>query len=171
MPLRTRIILSTLAAAALAGAAASAVTASTAQASAQPPGQLTFTTQPAAIRFFSNTGPITGYPTAPLVTGDRIIGQDRILQHGVLAGHDNEACTVAFTRDVLCQDIFILDGQGDVQASWSFRWPATGTQGPASFDGIIDGGTGRFRAAHGWFHAHALPGGDLQDTATINDAS
>jgi len=162
MPLRTRIILSTLAAAALAGAAA---------ASAQPPGQLTFTTQPAAIRFFSNTGPITGYPTAPLVTGDRIIGQDRILQHGVLAGHDNEACTVAFTRDVLCQDIFILDGQGDVQASWSFRWPATGTQGPASFDGIIDGGTGRFRAAHGWFHARALPGGDLQVTATINDAS
>ena len=171
MPLRTRIILSTLAAAALAGAAASAVTASTAQASAQPPGQLTITTQPAAIRFFSNTGPITGFPTAPLVAGDRIIGQDRILQHGVLAGHDNEACTVAFTRDVLCQDIFILDGQGDVQASWSFRWPATGTQGPASFDGIIGGGTGRFRAAHGWFHARALPGGDLQVTATINDAS
>ena len=169
MSLRTRIILSTLAAAALAGAAASAVTASTAQASAQPPGRLSFTTQPAAIRFFSNTGPITGFPTAPLVAGDRIIGQDRILQHGVLAGHDNEACTVAFTRDVLCQDIVILNGQGVVQASWSFRWPATGTQGPASFDGIIDGGTGAFADARGTFHARALPDGDLQITATIGN--
>jgi len=170
MSLRTRIILGALAVAALAGGAASAVTAGAAQASAQPSGRLSFTARPAALRFFGNAGPITGFPTSPLVTGDRIIGQNRILQHGTLAGRGNEVCTVAFTRDVLCQDVVLLNGQGDVQASWSFRWPATGTQGPASFDGIIDGGTGRFRAAHGWFHAHALPGGDLQITATINDA-
>jgi hypothetical protein len=54
-----------------------------------------------------------------------------------------------------------------VQASWSFRWPATGSAGPASFDGIIDGGTAAFAAAHGTFHAHTLPSGDLQITATL----
>ena len=169
MQIRTRVAAGALAAVAIAGCAAG--TAVAAQAASHAPGQLTFVSQLTAIQFFTSSGPITGFPTKPLVPGDRIIGQDRILQHGKAVGHDNEACTVAFTRDVLCQDIFILDGQGDVQASWSFRWPATGTQGPASFDGIIDGGTGRFRAAHGWFHARALPGGDLQVTATINDAS
>ena len=70
---------------------------------------------------------------------------------------------------MLCQDIVILDGRGNVQASWSFRWPATGTGGPASFDGIIDGGTGAFADAHGTFHAQALPHGDLQITATIGN--
>ena len=86
--------------------------------------------------------------------GDRVIGQDSVLQDGALVGRDNEVCTVAFTRDVLCQDVIILDRRGDVQASWSLRWPATGTRGPTSYNGIIDGGTGRFHAAHGWFHAH-----------------
>ena len=101
--------------------------------------------------------------------GDRIIGQDRILQDGRPAGHDNEACTVSFgRRDVLCQDIIILTGQGDLQVSWTFQWPATGTRGPASFDGVIDGGTGRFAAAHGTFHAATLPDSDMQITAMID---
>ena len=68
---------------------------------------------------------------------------------------------------MLCQDIVILDGRGDVQASWSVRWPAAGDRGPASFDGIIDGGTGVFAGAYGTFHAHPLPDGDLQITANI----
>jgi len=164
MQFKTSVALGALAALAVAGGAAAAASA---QAAAPAAGTLTLTTQLTALQFFSNTGPITGWPTAPLVPGDRIVGQDRILQDGTPAGHDNEACTVSFNRDVLCQDILILDGQGDVQASWTFRWPATGNQGPASFDGIIDGGTGSFRAAHGWFHAQALPGG-LKITATIN---
>ena len=168
MSTRTRVLAGVLTAAALAGAAAAAATA---QASTHPTGQLTFDLQRTALQFFTSTGPITGFPTRPLAPGDRIAGQDRLLQGGVPAGHDDEVCTVGFSRDVLCQAIAIIDGHGDLQASWSFRWPATGTQGPASFDGIIDGGTGRFRAAHGWFHARALPGGDLQVTATINDAS
>ena len=163
MDIRTRVLAGVLTAAALASGAAAAAAA---QASTHPTEPLTFDLQRTALQFFSGTGPITGFPTAPLVPGDRIIGQDTILQGGRPAGHDNEACTVSFNLDVLCQDIIILDGRGDVQDSWTFRWPATGTQGPASFDGIIDGGTGSFRAAHGWFHAQALPGG-LKITATI----
>ena len=112
---------------------------------------------------------VGGFPTQPLVPGDRIIGQDHVLQHGLLVGHDNEVCT-SFARDVQCQDIVILTGQGDVQVSWSFRWPATSTRGPASFDGIIDGGTAAFRAAHGSFHARVLSNGDLEITANLGDA-
>jgi hypothetical protein len=157
------VALGALAALAVAGGAAAAATA---QAAAPAAGPLTLTSQLTALQFFTSAGPITGPPTAPLVPGDRIIGQDRILQGGRPSGHDNEACTVSFNRDVLCQDIIIFDGQGDMQASWTLRWPAIGS--PASFDGIIEGGTGSFRAAHGWFHAQALPGGDMKITANIN---
>jgi hypothetical protein len=162
MQIRTRVAAGALAALAVAGTAAAA-----AQAAPRTPGQLTFASQLTAIQFFTASGPITGFPTTPLVPGDRIIGQDRILQHGRPAGHDNEACTVSFGRDVLCQDVIILTGQGDLQASWTFQWPATGTRGPASFDGVIDGGTAHFAAAHGTFHAATLPDGDMQLTAEI----
>jgi hypothetical protein len=40
--------------------------------------------------------------------------------------------------------------------------------GDRSFDGIIDGGTSRFAAAHGSFHAATLPNGDMRITAVIN---
>jgi hypothetical protein len=162
MQIRTRIAAGALAALAVAGCAAGTAAAQAA------PGQLTFTSQLTAIRFFTASGPITGFPTRPLVPGDRIIGQDRIRHDGRPAGHDNETCTISFGRDVLCQDIVILDGQGDLQTSWTVQWPATGTRGPASFDGVIDGGTGRFAAAHGTFHAATLPGGDMQITAVID---
>ena len=164
MHIRTRVAASTLAALAVAGCAAGTAAA---QAAPQAPGQLTFASQLTAIRFFTASGPVTGFPTRPLVPGDRIIGQDRILQEGRAVGRDNEACTISFGRDVLCQDIVVLDGQGDLQTSWTFQWPAAGTRGPASFDGVIDGGTGRFAAAHGTFHAATLPDGDLQVTAVI----
>src|SRR5262245_4151528 len=164
MHIRTRILAGVLAAAALAGGTAGAAAA---QASTHTRGQLTFDMQRTALQFYASTGPITGYLTGPLAPGDRIIGQDRILQNGVPVGRDNEVCTVGFGRDVTCQDIAVFDGRGDVQASWSVRWPATGSTGPASFDGIIDGGTGAFTDAHGDFHAQARPGGDLQITATL----
>jgi len=164
MYIRTRVAAGALAALVAAGCAAGTAAA---QATPDGPGQLTFASQLTAIRFFTAAGPITGFPTRPLVPGDRIIGQDRILQEGRAAGHDNEACTISFGRDVLCQDIVILDGQGDLQTSWTVQWPAAGTRGPASFDGVIDGGTGRFAAAHGTFHAAMLPDGDMQVTAVI----
>jgi hypothetical protein len=166
MHIRTRLAASALAALAVAGGAAGAAAA---QATPHAPGQLTFVSQLTAIRFFTASGPITGFPTSPLVPGDRIIGQDRILQDGRPVGHDNEVCTISFGRDVLCQDIIILNGQGDLQASWTVQWPATGTRGPASFDGVISGGTGRFAAAHGTFHAATLPDGDMQITAVIDE--
>ena len=164
MQIRTRVAAGTLATLAVAGCAAGTAAA---QATPHAPGQLTFASQLTAIRFFTASGPITGFPTTPLVPGDRIIGQDRILQHGRPVGHDNEACAVSFGRDVLCQDFIILTGQGDLQASWAFQWPATGTRGPASFDGVIDGGTAHFAAAHGTFHAATLADGDMQLTAEI----
>jgi hypothetical protein len=162
---QTRVLTAALAAAALAGGAAAAhasTSAPTAQAStsAPTPRHLTVLLQGTALGFFGNSGPIP-FPTktTPLVPGDRVIGQDRILQGGRLVGRDNEACTVAFARDVLCQDIAVLDGRGDLQTSWTFRWPGTG-QPPASFDGIIDGGTGAFAAADGTFHAQNQPNGE-----------
>jgi len=164
MHIRTRVAAGALAALTVAGCAAGTAAA---QATPHAPGQLTFASQLTAIRFFTASGPVTGFPTRPLVPGDRIIGQDRVLQYGRPAGRDNEACTISFGRDVLCQDIVVLDGQGDLQTSWTFQWPAAGTRGPASFDGVIDGGTARFAAAHGTFHAATLPDGDLQITAVI----
>jgi hypothetical protein len=161
---RTRIALGALATIAVAGGTAGAAAA---QASGHTPGQLTLISQLTAIRFFTNHGPITGPPTKPLVPGDRIIGQDRILQDGKPAGHDNEVCTVSFHRDVLCQDIVVINGQGDLQASWTLQWPATG-RGPSTFGGVIDGGTSHFAAAHGSFHAITLPNGDIRITAVIN---
>ena len=164
MSIKARVALAALAALASAGAVAGAAAA---QAAPHDPGRLTLISQLTAIQFFSDTGPITGFPTKPLVPGDRIIGQDRIMQDGRTAGHDNEACTVSFHRDVLCQDIVVLNGQGDLQASWTLQWPATGP-GPTSFDGIIEGGTSNFAAAHGTFNAATLPNGDLRITAVVN---
>ena len=166
---RTRILTAALAAAALAvvatgvaaaQASAHTVNAAAAQAAAPAPRHLTVVLQRTAIAFFSNTGPINGWPTTPLVPGDRVIGQDRILQNGRQLGRDNEACTIAFTRDVLCQDIAVLPGRGDLQTNWTFRWPRSGTQGPPSYNGVINGGTGTFAAADGTFHAQNQPKGE-----------
>lgn len=135
--------------------------------SAHAADRLTFESRLTAIQFFSSTGPIGGFPTAPLAPGDRIIGQDRILQNDQPVGHDNEVCTVSFNRDVLCQGVASFDEQGDLQVSWTLQWPATGTSGPSSFDGVVDGGTGQFETAHGSFRAITLPNGDMQVTARI----
>ena len=170
MTMRTRIAVALAVVAVVGGAAgvASAATgqagAATAHASAR---QLTFLSQRTDLEFFSNTGPISGFPTSPLVPGDRVIGQDRILQGGKVVGHDDEVCTIAFGRDAVCQDMFILGGLGDIQASWTFQWAASGNRGQASFTGVIDGGTGRFRTAHGTFRADALPDGEQRITATM----
>ena len=124
MHTRTRAAASALATLAVAGGAAGTAAA---QATPYAPGQLAFVSQLTAIEFFTASGPITGFPATPLVPGDRIIGQDRILQHGRAVRHDNEACTVSFGRDMLCHDVIILPGQGDLQASWTIQWPAPPT--------------------------------------------
>ena len=133
-----------------------------AQAEAHAPSRFSFESQLTAIQFFGTTGPIVGFPTKPLVPGDRIIGQDRIV------GHDNEVCSVSFNRDVLCADIVRFDGRGDLQASWTVQWPATGSSGPSSFDGVVDGGTLPFQSAHGSFHAAVMSNGDLEVIGEID---
>src|SRR6478609_9915856 len=57
-----------------------------AQAEAHAPSRFSFESQLTAIQFFGTTGPIIGFPTKPLVPGDRIIGQDRIMQAGRTVG-------------------------------------------------------------------------------------
>src|SRR5262245_18126327 len=164
MYMRTRILVGALTALALAGGTAGVAAAQTRPGGSQ---QMTFDVQLTAVQFITATGLITGYPTSPLLPGDRIVGQDRLLQGGVPVGHDDEVCTVGFASDVACQAIAIFDGRGDVQISWSFQWPATGA--PTDFDGIIEGGTGDFADAHGSYSAHTVPGGDLQIDATLGD--
>src|SRR5262245_61416248 len=97
-------------AAAAAHAAAPAAPAAPAPPAAPAARPLALTVQSGALQFVTATGPVTGPLTAPLAPGDRIIGQDRILRGGTPAGRDNEACTVSFNGDVLCQAIIILDG-------------------------------------------------------------
>ena len=161
MSMPARLLLGTAATLTITGAVV------TTHASAHTPSRLSFNSHPTAIQFFTASGPITGFPTAALAPGDRIIGQDTIAQAGQPVGHDNETCTVSFNRDVLCQDIVILDDRGDLQASWTFQWPATGTSGPSSFDGIIEGGTGQFQSSHGSFHATAVSNGVVEITANL----
>jgi len=48
------------------------------------------------------------------------------------------------------------------------RWPATGSSGPSSFDGVVDGGTLRFQSVHGSFHAAALSNGDIEVIGEID---
>ena len=163
MSIPTRLLLGTLAALTITGAVVAT------QAGAHTPSRLSFTSHLTAIQFFTETGAIAGWPTAPLVPGDRIIGRDTIVQAGRPVGHDNETCTVSFDRDVLCQDIVILDGRGDLQVGWTFQWPAMGS--PTSFDGIISGGTAQFESSHGSFQATALPDGDIEITADLHDGS
>jgi len=62
MHIRTRVAAGTLAALAVAGCAAGTAAA---QATPQAPGQLTFASQLTAIRFFTASGPITGFPASP----------------------------------------------------------------------------------------------------------
>ena len=68
MHIRTRVAAGALAAIAVAGCAAG--TAAAAQATPRAPGGLTFVSQLTAIQFFTASGPITGFPTTPLVPGD-----------------------------------------------------------------------------------------------------
>jgi hypothetical protein len=77
---RTRFALGAAAALTITGGVAAA------QAEAHAPSRLSFDSQLTAIQFFATTGPIVGFPTRPLVPGDRIIGQDRIMQAGRTVG-------------------------------------------------------------------------------------
>jgi hypothetical protein len=132
------------------------------------PTTLTVVVHPVQVEFVTASGASSAIPTGPLAAGDRVVGTDEVLESGAVGGHDFEVCTVTFGLHVLCDDMLSLGTRGDLHATWAFEWPSTGTAGPSSFDGVIDGGTSAFHNAAGVFHAVALPPGrDVGITATF----
>jgi hypothetical protein len=129
--------------------------------------RLQIVVHPTDLEFVTQAGTTPNFPTAPLAVGDRVLGRDSLLQAGARVGTDYEVCTISLDLHALCEDTLNLDGKGDLYASWILQWPRTGTAGPTSFDGIVDGGTDTYRNATGDFHAVALPSRDIQITAMI----
>jgi hypothetical protein len=148
------------------GFAAFASACGSAQAATSPP-TLNVVLHPTDLEFVTDTGTSPNFPTAPLAVGDRVVGRDSIMRAGVRAGTDYEVCTISFDLHALCDDTLIIDGKGDLHASWILQWPQSGATGPNSFDGLVDGGTAAYRNATGDFHAVALAGGDIQITAIV----
>ncbi|HKA03217.1 MAG TPA: hypothetical protein VKD67_02780 [Acidimicrobiales bacterium] len=136
--------------------------------SAAAPAELSFVIHPTALAFITPTGESSSVPAGPLAPGSRVLGSDDLLIGGVVAGHDNEVCTVSFELNVLCDDMLSFSGTGDVHATWTFQWPTDGSAGPATFDGVVAGGTGAYRGAVGAFHAVALPNRDVQITGSFS---
>jgi hypothetical protein len=134
---------------------------------ASGPAHLSVVAHPTQLDFITASGASSQPPHGPLVTGDRVLGRDDLLQAGTVVGHDDEVCTVTFDRYVLCDDMLSFRTQGNVRVTWTFQWPASGSSGPSTYDGVIEGGTGSYRNARGDFHAVALPNRDVQFTATI----
>jgi hypothetical protein len=118
--------------------------------------------------FVTASGTSHQYPTGPLSPGDRILGRDDLQQHGSHIGSDYEVCTVTFALNILCDDMIDLTNVGQLHVIWAFQWPASGTTGPTSWSGVVDGGTGGYENALGGFQARALPGGDLNITVHIS---
>jgi hypothetical protein len=123
---------------------------------------------PTQLEFLSTPGASSQPPHGPLAVGDRVLGEDDLLQAGAVIGHDDEVCTFTFDRHVLCDDMLSFFNQGDLHVTWAFQWPASGTSGPSTFEGIVEGGTGAYRNARGGFRAVTLVNRDLQITAIIS---
>jgi hypothetical protein len=105
-------------------------------------------------------------PTSPPGPGDSTIIRDDILQGSTNIGYTNVACTVTFNDNLLCNAVFALTNKGDIHATALIRGGA-GQNFPATFDGIIDGGTFAYRNAHGDVHVVNQPNGDSQNTVNF----
>jgi hypothetical protein len=114
--------------------------------------------------FVAASGSTSPYPTGPLAPGDRVLGRDDIYQQRSDIGSDYEVCTVSFSLNVLCDDMVNITNVGQLHVTWSFQWPATGTTGPTSWSGVVDGGTRSYQDAVGSFQAQALPDQDVNIT-------
>jgi hypothetical protein len=141
-------------------AAAAAVFASTAL-GVRPTPTLSFVVHNRGLEFVTASGSTSAYP-GHLQIGDRIFSRDALTQGSRSVGYDNELCTVTFDNHELCQVSMVLQGKGQIQASW--LW----TDWPSGFSGVIDGGTGNFAHAKGEFTATPLANGALKITATLN---
>ena len=117
--------------------------------------------------FVSASGTSSPYPAGPLSPGDRVIGQDDLTQHGTTVGTGFETCTVNFGLNIPCDYMAELTDTGDLHLAWTFQWPASGTGGPLEWDGVLDGGTGRYADTIGTFHAQALPDRDINVTVRM----
>jgi hypothetical protein len=148
---------------------AGAVVLTTSHSNASTPTSVTVDVHATNIEFLTASGATTGYPRTPLVTGDRVVGRDQLLQSGSAVGHDDEICTVGFDNEVVCDDVLALTNRGDLHVAWMFQWPSTGNGGPKTFDGVVDGGTSQYRNARGSFHATALTNGGVHIAVTINE--
>jgi hypothetical protein len=155
-----------LVAVALVASACTAATADDTKGGATVTRSLTLVGHPRVLAFITAAGTSYERPTAPLSTGDRILGQDVLTQKGSVVGRDFETCTVGFGLQVLCQDMLSVTDRGDVFVSWQFTWGASG-QPPAAFEGVVTGGTRSYRNVHGDFDAVVLPNQAVRLTATI----
>lgn len=144
----------------MAVAAAASVFASTAF-GAKPTPTLSLVAHNRGLEFITASGSTTAYP-GHLQIGDRILARDALTQGNRSVGYDNELCTVTFDNSELCQDTMVLQGEGQLEATW--LW----TDWPSGFTGAIDGGTGTFAQAKGQFTATPLAGGALRLTARLN---
>ena len=167
---RTAIVTAVLAAVGL-GAVGRAYASQTDPGNAASPSStsrvLAVVVHPTKFLFVTPSSVSSGFPTRPLRPGDRVLGTDEIRQGTATIGVDYEVCTVSFALNVLCDDMMMLSGKGDLRVSWTFQWPATGNAGPSAFDGVVLGGTGAYRNAEGVFHAVALANHDQRLDATI----
>jgi hypothetical protein len=99
-------------------------------------------------------------PSGALVPGDRLVIRADILQNGAVVGYSEDACTVTFNDDVLCDGIDAFTNRGNLHFSGLLRG-AVGPSGiPKVFDLIVDGGTFAFHNAHGSAHVVVLSNGD-----------
>jgi hypothetical protein len=131
------------------------------------PAQVSIIVHSTRLAFVTAQGVTTPFPTGPLAPGDRVLGQDDLLQAGRVVGSDDEVCTVDFQLHVLCDDMLSFVGRGDLHATWIVDWPASGAAGPSTFDGVVDGGTGAYRGASGDFHATVESDHDVLIAAAI----
>jgi hypothetical protein len=156
------LLLATVAAAAAAAAIATSV------ATAGAPTTLTYVVRNNGTEFVTASGSSSSSFPGRLATGDRIFTRDALLRAGRQVGYDNELCTVTFDANDLCHSLAVIKGKGSIEITWLWVGRNLSENGPARFNGIIDGGTGAYAKATGQFTALVLANGELQFSAPIS---
>jgi hypothetical protein len=144
------------------GVALAAVSLSVAAPSALAnPSSITVVGKNTGTVFVTHSGLVTSKYPGALVTGDRIFSQEKDFIGGKAAGFDDEACTVTFDGNDLCQDVAVLTGRGEIVLTYLLVGRNESASGPHHFGGIIDGGTGQFQSVRGTFQATGLANGTI----------
>jgi hypothetical protein len=146
--------------------AAVALPASGALASARS-STLSLVLRPNGNYYVTQAGASTTFP-GHLGPGDRILGRDTLMSGQRAVGYDNEICTATFDANDYCTTTLVLGGKGELEVSWLWIGRNTSAEGPPTFSGVVSGGTGSYKDAHGQFEATVLPTGELQVIATLH---